>query len=373
MIFALLFGCSADENDSTDNPDLQAASGTSATNGNSEQDLSQFHHIDFVKAFEAYPPDTVMLTVGKVSVTWEQFFMTLYSSVMSILYSVDGVPDWDEVSPDGITYKQMALESALERKMYFIATYHGADNLGLALSRDDLADLQHEFDSYAEENGGEDAFMHILWQIEGIRSREMFDYMFGANILMIKIFNATFGENAELLSNEAVAAYTEEDRYLMAKHILIGKEEGASGDMQRDLIEGLLEVLRAYEGNDFELFFTQLMHEYSEDPELELFPDGYLFKYDEFNQGFASVTADLVPGEISGILETDYSYHIILRLPVDFDAIPIQYIDSGEYYSLRYATAVALFDELFEEWIASLTPVFTAEYHSLDFSILFTP
>ena len=315
-----------------------------------------------------------MMTVGNVNVTWEQLFMTLYTSVMNMLYELGGVPDWDEPAEDGLTYAQLAMRNALDRKMYFVATYHGADDLGITLSEQDLADIQSDFESYAAEQGGEQVFMAMLWEVEGIRNREMFDYMFGANTLMLAIFATAFGENGEFLSDEAVAAHTADDGYLMAKQIMLVKYEDESEESwQLEAIEEILQLLQEYDGGDFEGYFTEIMHEVSMDPELEYFPNGYLFRYDEFPEEFSSITASLEPGGISGIWETDYSFHIILRLPIDYDAIPLEYIDSQEYYSLRYATAVAMFDELFETWINSLTPEYTPEFHTIDFSILFQP
>lgn len=60
------------------------------------------------------------------------------------------------------------------------------------------------------------------------------------------------------------------------------------------------------------------MNEYSEDGGLATNPDGYIFdSSDSLVGGFREATLALAVGEISDVVETDYGYHIMLRLPID--------------------------------------------------------
>ena len=59
--------------------------------------------------------------------------------------------------------------------------------------------------------------------------------------------------------------------------------------------------------------FGRLADEYSEDPGRQTNPDGYIFTPGTMVQEFESATEALKYGEISGIVESDYGYHIILR------------------------------------------------------------
>ena len=60
------------------------------------------------------------------------------------------------------------------------------------------------------------------------------------------------------------------------------------------------------------------MKEYSEDGGLATNPDGYIFNAeDSLVGGFREATLELSVGEISDVVETDYGFHIMLRLPID--------------------------------------------------------
>ena len=75
--------------------------------------------------------------------------------------------------------------------------------------------------------------------------------------------------------------------------------------------EDLLAQLRT--SSDPETLFDELMNQYSEDTGLESNPDGYTTTAGEMVPEFEQGALALKPGEISGIVESSYGYHIILR------------------------------------------------------------
>lgn len=79
------------------------------------------------------------------------------------------------------------------------------------------------------------------------------------------------------------------------------------------------ELLAQLQGaDDLEAKFDELMNQYSEDGGLATNPDGYTFTNgDSLVGGFREAALALEPGQLSGIVETDYGYHIMLRLPLD--------------------------------------------------------
>ena len=64
------------------------------------------------------------------------------------------------------------------------------------------------------------------------------------------------------------------------------------------------------------------MNQYSEDTGLEANPDGYVFTSGQMVEPFEEGTRALDYGQISDIVESDYGFHIILRLdPAEVELI----------------------------------------------------
>ena len=80
---------------------------------------------------------------------------------------------------------------------------------------------------------------------------------------------------------------------------------------KKALAEDLLSQLQA--SGDLENLFTELANTHGEDPGRES-GAGYLINPNtNFVQEFKDAAFQLKPGEISGIVESDYGYHILLR------------------------------------------------------------
>lgn len=94
--------------------------------------------------------------------------------------------------------------------------------------------------------------------------------------------------------------------FVRAKHILIAiEEEGA--EKARATAETVLKTLKS--GGDF----AKMSEKYNDDPGAATQPDGYIFSKGEMVKEFEDAAFSLKEGEMSGIVETDYGYHIIKR------------------------------------------------------------
>lgn len=107
---------------------------------------------------------------------------------------------------------------------------------------------------------------------------------------------------AEDVSDDEIDAFIEENGYIRAQHILVETEEDA---------EKVLAALE--EGADF----MELVDEYNTDPGMS--EDGYFFSDGEMVEAFETACKQLEAGETSGIVESDYGYHIIRRLEITDD------------------------------------------------------
>ena len=76
-------------------------------------------------------------------------------------------------------------------------------------------------------------------------------------------------------------------------------------------------------------------------------------------------------GDFSGIVESIHGYHIIYRLPVNYDVVPISFSMQGDYRTLRTVIAQGLFDSILAQWLDNLEISYTSEYESMDLALIF--
>jgi hypothetical protein len=285
-------------------------------------------------------------------------------------------------------FGDLILEYAVESALMYKAVEYGAAEAGVALGWEDFAAMQAEFDDTAEYVGGEEEFMRLLWVDDGVASRELYDYLVGVGRLVRLVFAEKYGEEGEKLSQQELDDYTALDGYLMAKHILRLKPDHEEHDLNvpegeecplcaADTAialgesEAILEQLEGYEGDDFDKFFDELMIEWSEDGGVAVYPDGYLFVEGDMMDEFYAATVALEIGAFSGIVETAYGFHIVHRIPINYDESPYGNAWQGDYSPLRYLVAMAMFDVAMGEWLEAIGSEFTPAYESLDMSSAF--
>jgi len=367
MLVVPLSGCNGDKEDtSPDEPSVSSAPSDDAP------DNYIGTGIDYDAAFEKFAPDTVMIAAGEFEVTWAMLFFLLRSNLNSLISSGVELSDLSLPMPDGSTYAEALLTFSVDNALQYIAFEHGAMVLGVTLSEEEQEFMVESFENMMEMMGTEELLLKLLKSQYGIYDLELFKHLIYIDYLPLAIFFDLYGQNAEFLSDEKIAEFTAGEGYLMAKHILRVKTEDGD-DTPRTEIEGILRQLVDYGGDDFVSFFDELMFEHSEDPgALAMFPDGYLFQSGDMEDPFFEATLALEIGALSDIVETDFGYHIILRLPLNFDIIPIRSIIMGEESTLRLITAMNMFDALLSEWRESISPVLTAEFESLDLAALFS-
>ena len=91
------------------------------------------------------------------------------------------------------------------------------------------------------------------------------------------------------------------------------------------------------------------MAENTEDNGYASYPDGYVFSEGEMVQEFEDGVKALEIGGLSDIVESSYGFHIILRIPIDPNAV-IGTDNTGKDVTLRYAAATQQFNQDLADW-----------------------
>lgn len=343
---------------------------------------TQAQTLNLAGAYASIDPKTVMLTINGKDVAWEELFYYISSVINAIQSQGVQITDWSAVYQDEITYKDFVLDKAVNLALQNAAVEYGAQQLKITLTDKNKADAQAYWDAQVSSAGSEEAFLSQLKS--SYLTKDLFTHLVNLNYLNNDCFTKLYGDKGSKLSDKDVAESIAEDGYVMAKHILmettVTDESGNKTPLPdsekaevHKKMEDILNKLKAYKGNDFDAYFDQLMKQYSEDPGVQQFPDGYLFQngdmYSEFYDG--AVALDI--GKFSDIVETQVGYHIIYRIPINYEVTPISIYNSNSYgnYSLREVTASKMFDAIVNEWLNSLDITYADMYKSLDFNKMF--
>ena len=367
LLSITVLGCNSSDNDLPDDSgDIDNEDGETPGNDHSHG------FIDFEAAISTFPPDTVMLRSGDLIVTWAELYYFLFSVTSNLLYSYGGPLEWSEPFDLNQTLAEIVLEYSTEQSIDFLSYRYGLNSNNFQMSDDDLKDFYSNIEELIAMSESREAFEASLREDGGFYDFDLFIDLNIINMSVGLLVTELFGEEADLLPEEDIENYAKENGYMMAMHILIKLEDGDFDDPLGEA-ENILAQLNEQVGtDDFTEFFHDLMHEVSEDPGgLMSYPDGYLFVYKDMVPQFSDATAGLDVGELSGIVETSYGYHIILRIPLDYDAVPFELYREGIYHTLRQLAALEIFYSMLDSWRDSLDVSFTPEYNSIDLASIF--
>jgi len=326
------------------------------------------HGIDFDQALATFPPETVMIRVNGLAFTWADFYVLLYGTVGHISQMFPTGIDWtQEFDFDG-SLPELVLEQATEDALTFLAYEYGAGYLGAVVDEDML---RSDLDSLIEMYGSMDELEAALRERGGFYSFAVYERLARIDFAVTAILDELYGPEFASLSDEFVADFVVRNGYIMAMHILRTKDGDDDSSLQE--IEAILAELNEHIGDDdFESIFQELMFVHSEDPGgVMSFPDGYLFLPHEMVTPFSEASYELEYGELSGIVESEFGYHIILRLPVDYDSVPFSLESAGRHITIRQLAGFEDFETRLQEWRDSMDIEFTPEYHAIDIETIF--
>ncbi len=183
------------------------------------------------------------------------------------------------------------------------------EKYGLGLTEDEVQALDRNNAEFVAAFGGPDYFREALDPY--YMTEYYFQYQSELELLYEKL-EAYYMESGQILTEDAdIRAMLDTDAFVRCKHILIKNDVGEDPAENRQLTEDLL--ARIHAGEDFDT----LMNEYTEDPGIQSEPGGYYFFRGEMDAAFEEASFALSDGEISGIVESSYGYHIIWRCEKD--------------------------------------------------------
>lgn len=253
----------------------------------------------------------VVATVNGNDITVKQFQSTLALYKQS-LESMYGSTIWDTEVEEGVKYKDKFKDIMLDQMIDIEAVCEQARKEKLVPTKEEVdkafndlkknIDADKEYKNELKEMGIDDTYL---------RNQQEQD-------LIIQKYKENFDKNVKITDEEMKKYYDEhkKDYYkdeVKASHILISTVDDngkpLSEAKKKEAKKKAEEVLKkAKSGEEF----SELAKEYSDDPgsaanggDLGYFTKGQMV------QPFEEAAFSLKPGEISGLVESEYGYHII--------------------------------------------------------------
>lgn len=314
-ITCIFAGCARSEQSTEDSDEEK----TAPLEAESAVPLSE---CDISNAESSYPDIPYVLKINGEEVSYDEFAYIL--NYYKTAYDNGDATYWNE-NPNRIAYVQELVLTEIKRNY---AIRQEAERRELALTDTELTEMHVNISKTVQSVGGLDTFKALL------ASMNMTPYAYNSiaetELLSQKLKN-DFLENQEILTSDtAIRNILNSGEFIRCKHILIQNDEGDDKSANEELIRQLHD--RVYGGEDF----SEIMKEYSEDPGLSSNPDGYYFFRGEMTEVFEKAAFALRDNQISDIVETEFGYHIIQRLPKE-DAYIEEHFDEikDNYQSLR--------------------------------------
>lgn len=305
---------------------------------------------DLTLAVMGVPGDFELFSInGKpVQARLYMYWLSYYMAYMeSMGYSLDL-----ESSPDLADYlKSDALNTCIQYGLIAAKM----DELECSLSQEQQDALESNISLYKVMAGGEEAFKETLRQT-GL-DYDTYYLLSAVSYYVTALQELVFPDNP---TDDELNAYIEENDVLYAKHILLMTIDPSTNlaldeatiAQKKATAEDILEQLRS--STDLQADFDALMNQYSEDTGLASYPDGYIFTANEMVEEFESATRNLEYGQISGLVESSFGYHIILRL------------DPANADEVTTSCQSAKMDEQISTWLEESDIILSEEFEAID-------
>ncbi len=310
-----------DDSDSTD----------SAEDSEEDSDTEALAAGLYIDGEEIDTTDLIMLTIthddmsGSVEVPFDEYrYMYMY------LLSYYGLTDdsyWED-------------NDDLFDTFLYIVDYYVEDNqwgailadiYGIELTDEDYEEIDEIMQEEVESFETEEEFYEAL-DASGI-TYDLLERVVTQSVLCERVYQELYGGDDPLLleSDEEIRESLEND-YVRVYHILIsydhfeeteGYEDATEEELEAAALAYAEEILAALQESDD---VETAVYEYAQDADDSGMVDnevGYMFTYGDMVEEFEEASFALEVGELSGIVESTYGYHIIYRLEQD------EYIDEN--------------------------------------------
>lgn len=301
----------------------------------------------------------VMLNVGGIDVPFDEMrYDYLYYS------STYGITDefWEENSSLFPILLDDVANYCLESNIGQII----ANEYGITLDDEDKAQIEEFIQKQRDVYDSDEAYQADL-EFAGF-SEDLMRRLFAKTVLADKVYSELYaGESPRLIGNDDEIKEDIKENYVRVYHVLIAKdhfsglegyEEATEDELAqaaKELAEKTLTEIQTGEAKVYDL-----AQSLGDDPGMTDNVAGYLFTYGTMVEPFEKASFALEVGDVSGLVETDYGWHIITRLEQEnyvndnFETVKQNYID--DKYNAHLYKVFNEAEITYSEYFNKLTP-----------------
>lgn len=316
--------------------------------------------VDYDTLYALYPADEVVMHINGTDVTWDEYFYMMFSQAQQVTDYFETMANyygmamsWEDMVEQGgsQSYADYVTETADSSIIQFAAIEAFAEENDVQLTQENLDDiaaqLEDDIIAVCGEGATEEDFYEYLTNI--YMTRDLYNRVNRLNYLYQQNYIQIYGADGELLGDEAAMEYLEDNEYISANHILFMTIDSSTGqaldqaviDEKLASAQALAEELQAItDPEELVARFEELKAEYCEDTGKTSYPSGYVFTPGTMVAEFEDTCNSLEEYQVSDPIESSYGYHIILRLPLNADAV-VEYTSSGNPMTGRSLAANA--------------------------------
>lgn len=274
-------------------------------------------------------PDTVLFTVGDRPVPAERYFYWLAYTCdyISSTYQQSGTEaDWTQAL-SGETLGEYAQQQALDNTVLYVTVEAWAEQYGCQLTDDDLGAMGTEWDTRVQEYGSEEAYLEAL---KGMGIDKAGAQLMAADQYLYMHLYELYNTAGSALAPKAgeLDAFAAQQGYMALDHLFVSTADvapDAAADLAARRTQAEEALAKAKAGGDF----SALAEQYGDAAARVEYPDGYTF------QPGTGVLPDVVEtaakalkeNELSPVVEADDGYYVLLRQPLNREALSPRHFD----------------------------------------------